>query len=75
MNIDVAPTILALTGLAIPEIVQGDDHFTIPDATLSPESRALMVGSPDDVKERMQRMQIQYHIEVIRNHKNTLISG
>ncbi len=55
--------------------VHGDDHFTVPDATLSPESRALMVGFPDDVKERMQRMQIQYHVEVIRNYANTLISG
>ena len=52
-----------------------DDHFTIPDARLSPESRALLVGFPDDVKERMQRMQIQYHIEVIRNYANTLIAG
>ena len=53
----------------------GDDHFTIPDATLSPKSRALMVNFPDDIKERMQRMQIQYHIEVIRNYPNTLIAG
>jgi hypothetical protein len=55
--------------------VHGDDHFTIPDSTLSPESRALAVDFPDDVKERMQRMQIQYHVEVIRNYPNTLISG
>jgi hypothetical protein len=52
-----------------------DDHFTIPDATLSPESRAQMIHFPNDVKERMQRMQIHYHIEVIRNYPNTLISG
>ena len=55
--------------------VHGDDHFTIPDSTLSAESRALAVGFPNDVKERMQRMQIQYHVEVIRNYPNTLISG
>ena len=55
--------------------VHGDDHFTIPDSTLSPESRAAMVDFPDDVKERMQRMQIQYHVEVIRNYPNTMISG
>jgi hypothetical protein len=53
----------------------GDDHFTIPDATLSPESRALMVNFPDDVKERMQRMQIQYHIEIIKNYACPLIAG
>lgn len=55
--------------------VHGDDHFTIPDSTLSAESRELMIGFPNDVKERMQRMQIQYHVEVIRNYANTLISG
>ena len=55
--------------------IHGDDHFTIPDSTLSPESRQLMVGFPRDVKERMQRMQIHYHVEVIRNYANTLISG
>ena len=52
-----------------------DDHFTIPDSTLSPRSRAQMVGYPDDVKERMQRMQIQYHVEVIRNYNHVFISG
>ena len=26
--------------------VHGDDHFTLPDASLSPESRALMVNFP-----------------------------
>ena len=55
--------------------VHMDDHFTIPDNTLSPESRAAMVGFPDDVKERMQRMQIQYHIEVLLNYPNVVISG
>jgi hypothetical protein len=52
-----------------------DDHFSIPDASLSPASQALMMGFPDDVKERGQRMQIHYHVEVIRNYPNTLISG
>ena len=55
--------------------VHMDDHFTIPDSTLSPSSREEMVNYPDDVKERMQRMQIQYHIEVIRNYAHVLISG
>ena len=52
-----------------------DDHFTIPDASLSPASRSEYVGYPNDVKERMQRMQLHYHIEVIKNYPNTLISG
>lgn len=55
--------------------VHVDDHFTIPDSTLSPESRAAYINFPDDVKERMQRMQIQYHVEVIKNYPNTLIAG
>ena len=55
--------------------VHVDDHFTIPDSTLSPESRAAYIDFPDDVKERMQRMQLQYHVEVIRNYPNTLIAG
>ncbi len=55
--------------------VHVDDHFTIPDSTLSAESRAAYVNFPDDVKERMQRMQIQYHVEVIKNYPNTLIAG
>ena len=55
--------------------VHVDDHFTIPDSTLSPESRALYVDFPDDVKERMQRMQLQYHVEVIKNYDHVMISG
>ena len=52
-----------------------DDHFTIPDASLSSASRDVLVDLPDDIKERMQRMQIQYHVEVIKNYPNTLIAG
>ena len=55
--------------------VHGDDHFTIPDATLSPESRAQSIDYPNDVKERNQRMQIHYHIEIIRNYENVFIVG
>ena len=52
-----------------------DDHFSIPDATLSPESRRIMLGLPDDIKERMQRMQIQYHVDVMVTNKNPLLAG
>jgi len=55
--------------------VHVDDHFSLPDSTLSPESRAAMVDFPDDVKERMQRMQTQYHVEVICSYAHVLISG
>ena len=30
---------------------------------------------PDDVKERSQRMQIHYHIDVTKNHENVLLGG
>jgi len=52
-----------------------DDHFTIPDSSLSAESRSKFVEYPDDVKERMQRMQLHYHIEIIKNYPYPLISG
>lgn len=52
-----------------------DDHFSIPDSTLSADSRAAMMGYPDDVKERGQRMQIHYHIDVTKNHENVLLGG
>lgn len=55
--------------------VHGDDHFTIPDSTLSPESRAAYVTYPNDVKERLQRMQLQYHVEVLRNYDHVMIAG
>ena len=44
-------------------------------SSLSPESRQIMVDLPNDMKERAQRMQIHYHVEVIKNYANTLISG
>ena len=55
--------------------VHPDDHFSLPDSTLSPESRAASLGFGNDVKERMQRMQIRYHIDVLQNHENVLMSG
>jgi len=55
--------------------VHGDDHFTIPDATLSPESRRAMLDYPNDVKERSQRMQLQYHVAVLRNYPHVMIAG
>ena len=52
-----------------------DDHFTIPDSTLTPDSRAAALHFPDDVKERSQRMQIHYHIDIIRNLEHVLMAG
>lgn len=55
--------------------IHGDDHFTIPDSTLSPASREIMVGLPNDMKERAQRMQIHYHVDIIKKYACPLIVG
>ena len=52
-----------------------DDHFSIPDATLSPESQKIMLDLPDDMKERMQRMQIHYHVDILRKYKYPIFAG
>ena len=52
-----------------------DDHFSLPDRTLSPESQQLLLSAPDDMKERYQRMQIQFHIELIEFIQNPLFGG
>lgn len=52
-----------------------DDHFSLPDRTLSEESRKLLLNAPDDMKERYQRMQIQFHIELIEFIQNPLFGG
>jgi deoxyadenosine/deoxycytidine kinase len=52
-----------------------DDHFSIPDGTLSPQSRQLMLTLPDDMKERMQRMQIQYHVDILRRYQYPIYAG
>ena len=55
--------------------IHGDDHFTLPDASLSPESRKILVGLPNDIKERGQRMQIHYHVDIIKKYACPLIVG
>ena len=52
-----------------------DDHFTIPDSELSPASRKLALKFPDDVKERTQRMQIHYHIDILKSYEHVLLAG
>ena len=52
-----------------------DDHFTIPDSELSPESRKLALKFPDDVKERTQRMQIHYHTDIVKSYEHVLLAG
>jgi hypothetical protein len=55
--------------------VHQDDHFTLPDASLSAPSRQIMLGLPSDMKERMQRMQIYYHVDIIKKYAYPLIAG
>ena len=55
--------------------IHGDDHFTLPDASLSPESRKILVDLPNDIKERGQRMQIHYHVDIIKKYACPLIVG
>jgi hypothetical protein len=53
-----------------------DDHFTIPDQYfLSQEDQAAMLAIPPTIKERFQRFQIYYHIDVLRNHSDCLLGG
>lgn len=52
-----------------------DDHFSLPDATLPPESQQIMLGLPDAMKERMQRMQIQYHVDILRRYPYPIFAG
>ena len=52
-----------------------DDHFSIPDATLDAESQKIMLGLPGGMKERMQRMQIQYHVDIIKRYKYPIFGG
>ena len=42
-----------------------DDHFTIPDASLSDEDRDLYVTLPPMIKEWYQRFQIWYHVRLL----------
>ncbi|MGH2459462.1 MAG: hypothetical protein ACRDIY_11405 [Chloroflexota bacterium] len=53
-----------------------DDHFSIPDQYfLSPEDQQAMLAIPPTVKERFQRFQIYYHLDVIANHSDVLLAG
>lgn len=53
-----------------------DDHFSIPDRQfLSPDDQRAMLAMPPVIKERFQRFQIYYHIHVLQNHADCLLSG
>ncbi|MDA1137790.1 MAG: AAA family ATPase [Planctomycetota bacterium] len=53
-----------------------DDHFTIPDSRhLNEDEQERMWNLGPVVKERFQRFQIYYHIHILQNYENVLITG
>ncbi|TAK23091.1 MAG: hypothetical protein EPO26_09600 [Chloroflexota bacterium] len=53
-----------------------DDHFSIPDRQfLSDADQTAMLAMPPAIKERFQRFQIYYHIDVLANHGDCLLGG
>ena len=53
-----------------------DDHFTIPDSQhLSEDEQERMWNLGPVVKERFQRFQVHYHIQILHNYENVLIVG
>lgn len=53
-----------------------DDHFSIPDQFfLSAGDQQAMLALPPTIKERFQRFQIYYHLDVLANHGDCLLGG
>ena len=53
-----------------------DDHFSIPDRQFLSEADArAMLDAPPVIKERFQRFQIYYHLEVIEAYGDCLLGG
>jgi hypothetical protein len=52
-----------------------DDHFTIPDASLTDEDRDLYVTLPPMIKERYQRFQIWYHVRLLNTFDDMVAVG
>jgi hypothetical protein len=53
-----------------------DDHFSIPDSFfLNDADQKAMMGMPPAIKERFQRFQIYYHIDVLANYADCLLGG
>ena len=53
-----------------------DDHFTIPgEQHLGEEDKKAMVELTPTIKERFQRFQIYYHIDVAHKHQNIILVG
>lgn len=53
-----------------------DDHFSIPDQYfLREEDQRAMLDVPPTLKERFQRFQVYYHVDVLANHADCLLGG
>lgn len=52
-----------------------DDHFTIPDSSLSKEDRDVMLGLSPEFKERFQRFQAIYHVRLFTLYRDMLELG
>jgi len=52
-----------------------DDHFTVPDASLTDEDRDIYVTLPPMIKERYQRFQIWYHVRLLNTFDDMVAVG
>ena len=52
-----------------------DDHFTIPDSSLSKDDRDTMLGLSPEFKERFQRFQMVYHIRLFSLYRDMVEVG
>jgi shikimate kinase len=52
-----------------------DDHFTIPDSSLSKEDRDVMLTLSPQFKERFQRFQAVYHVRIMNIFRDALEVG
>lgn len=52
-----------------------DDHFTIPDESLSKADRDVMLTLSPAFKERFQRFQMVYHVRILRNFRDAIEVG
>ena len=54
-----------------------DDHFSIPDCQMLKEKadQEVMLGLPQALKERYQRFQVAYHVDLINKYEHILLAG
>jgi thymidylate kinase len=53
-----------------------DDHFTVPDGSLrTDEERRAAIAAPAMIKERFQRFQIYYHLNLLHKYDDIILVG